>query len=156
MFTSMIELCEKLGYNYDEKEQYLEEEVLNLFNNDEIKDTEDALMLGWLSIYYKTKGDIEKMKEYSRKSIDKGNVNELVNLATYLMLTENKDEEALLMFEEAITHGGQTEFFAKVNMVQYYSRKGDEKKASEILETALELEAALKYKKENLIVNIIN
>ena len=83
-YTSLKDLCKKNHIDYDEKFEYLEDYILQLFNEKIIiNESLDSNILLWNGIYYEIWGDKQKMIYFYEIAYILNNSDAMVNLGEY-------------------------------------------------------------------------
>lgn len=86
-YLSQQHICETIGSIHDPETEYLETEVLDMFNNknpEKYEDTLDPKLLTWIATYYDNiDKNKEKMINFLNKAVQLGDTNAMNNLGCH-------------------------------------------------------------------------
>ena len=142
MFKNIKEICSKYDIIYNDKNEYLSEFILLLFNSNDINNNlnleNDNNKFLWISIYYKNiKKDYELMKKYYLMAIELGSVNAIRNLSNYHFKVEKNYDQMKKYYLLAIEKGNDT---AMNNLgLYYYETEKDYEQMIKYYQMAIEL-----------------
>lgn len=86
-YLSQRHICEIVGSTHDPATEYLENEVLDIFNNNNLEkyaETTDPKLMTWIATYYTHVVNNEnKSTEFLKKAVGLGDQNAMNNLGCY-------------------------------------------------------------------------
>lgn len=107
IFLSQQHICEVIGSVHDPMTEYIEGEVLDIFNNNNLKkyvETTDPKLMTWIATYYEhIEHNENKFVEFLNKSINFADQNAMNNLGCYYFEKYNfkKAKELWTMSEKS-------------------------------------------------------
>lgn len=151
-FTSLNQICTRIGSKYLNDSEYIANDILNMFNNDKImnwKNTNDGNVFSWIATYYKYKNNTDKMIEFDNKGIEKNSINSMINLGSYYF-QNNEFSKANKYWTMA---HNLNSYHAKYNLSLLYLLQGDVLLAKKLLEECIL--AGVLVEESNEMLNMI-